>query len=170
MRVGIDKIRVYPTSMALSMERLCEARGHDLADIRDVMMIDERAVNPPWEDPVTMAVNAAMPMLTEADRASIELLLVCSESGVDQEKPMSTWVQRYLGLSSKTRNLEVKHACYSGTGALHLAASWIASAMAAKAAMFSAGCGDGWRVRPRSWIASAWTTWPKPPPRTRSAL
>ncbi|MFO0555824.1 MAG: hydroxymethylglutaryl-CoA synthase [Polyangiaceae bacterium] len=132
MRVGIEKIRVYPTSMTLPMTRLCEARHHDLADIRDVMMIDERAVNPPWEDPVTMAVNAAMPMLTEADRASIELLLVCSESGVDQEKPMSTWVQRYLGLSSKTRNLEVKHACYSGTGALHLAASWIASGLAPK--------------------------------------
>jgi hydroxymethylglutaryl-CoA synthase len=38
---------------------------------------------------------------------------------------MSTWVQRYLGLSSRCRNLEVKHACYSGTAALHLAASWI---------------------------------------------
>jgi hydroxymethylglutaryl-CoA synthase len=127
MRVGIEKIGVYPTSMALSMDRLCEARGHDLADIRDVMMIDERSVNPPWEDPVTMAVNAALPMLTEDDRANIGLLLVCSESGVDQEKPMSTWVQRYLGLSSRTRNLEVKHACYSGTGAVQLAAAWIAS-------------------------------------------
>lgn len=127
MRVGIDKIRVYPTTMALSMERLCEARGHDLADIRDVMMIDERSVNPPWEDPVTMAVNAALPLLDEEDRARIELLLVCSESGVDQEKPMSTWVQRYLGLSARTRNLEVKHACYSGTGAVQLASAYISS-------------------------------------------
>jgi 3-hydroxy-3-methylglutaryl CoA synthase len=134
MRVGIEKLRVYPTSMALRMERLCEARRHDLADIRDVMMIDERGVNPPWEDPVTMAVNAAMPLLTEEDRARIELLLVCSESGVDQEKPMSTWVQRYLGLSSRTRNLEVKHACYSGTGAFHLASSWLASGVAPKGA------------------------------------
>lgn len=134
MRVGIEKIGVYPTSMALRMDRLCEARGHDLADIRDVMMIDERSVNPPWEDPVTMAVNAAMPILTEQDRANIELLLVCSESGVDQEKPMSTWVQRYLGLSSRTRNLEVKHACYSGTGAVQLAAAWAASGVASKKA------------------------------------
>ena len=30
--------------------------------------------------------------------------------------------------------------------------------------------GDGWRVRPRSWIASATTTRPQPPPFTRSAL
>ncbi|MBK6514497.1 MAG: hydroxymethylglutaryl-CoA synthase family protein [Polyangiaceae bacterium] len=134
MRVGIEKIRVYPTSMALRMDRLCAARGHDLADIRDVMMVDERSVNPPWEDPVTMAVNAALPLLSDQDRANIELLLVCSESGVDQEKPMSTWVQRYLGLSSRVRNLEVKHACYSGTGALQLAASWVASGAAGKKA------------------------------------
>ncbi|MCC6559340.1 MAG: hydroxymethylglutaryl-CoA synthase family protein [Polyangiaceae bacterium] len=130
VRVGIEKARVYPTSLALDMGALCAARGHDPADIRDVMMIDQRSVNPPWEDPVTMAVNAALPMLTEEDRRDIALLLVGTESGVDQEKPMSTWVQRYLGLSSRCRNMEVKHACYSGTGSLQLAASFVASGVA----------------------------------------
>jgi len=129
-RVGIEKLGIYPASMSLDMSRLCEARGHDLADIRDTMMIDQRSVNPPWEDPITMAVNAALPMLTEEDRACIELLLVGSESGVDQEKPMSTWVHRYLGLKPRCRNVELKHACYSGTAGLQLAASWIASGTA----------------------------------------
>ncbi len=127
LRVGIEKLRVYPASMALPMERLCAARNHDPANIREVMMIDERSVNPPWEDPVTMAVNAALPMLTEEEKASIELLIVGSESGVDQEKPMSTWVQRYLGLTSRCRNFELKHACYGATAGLHMAASWLAS-------------------------------------------
>lgn len=129
-RVGIEKLRVYPTSLTLPMADLCAARGHDLANIRDVMMIDERSVNPPWEDPVTMAVNAALPLLTAQDRASIELCIVASESGVDQEKPMSTWVQRYLGLGSQCRNFEVKHACYGGTGALQVAAGFLASGAA----------------------------------------
>lgn len=132
VRVGIDKLRVYPTSLALSMADLCAARGHDLANIRDVMMIDERSVNPPWEDPVTMAVNAALPLLTEDDKRSIELLIVASESGVDQEKPMSTWVQRYLGLTARCRNIEVKHACYGGTAALQLAAGYLASGAASR--------------------------------------
>src|SRR6185369_15978150 len=87
----------------------------------------ERSVNPPWEDPVTMAVNAALPMLTDEDKRSIELCIIGSESGVDQEKPMSTWVQRYLGLPSTTRNFELKHACYSGTAGLQLAAGFLAS-------------------------------------------
>lgn len=129
-RVGIEKVRVYPTTMALEMGKLCAARKHDPADIRDVMMIDERSVNPPWEDPVTMAVNAANPMLTEEDKKNIELLIVCSESGVDQEKPMSTWVQRYLGLGSRVRNFEAKHACYSGTAAVQVAAGFLTSGSA----------------------------------------
>ena len=129
IRVGIEKARVYPATLALDMGKLCAARGHDPADIRDVMMIDQRSVNPPWEDPVTMAVNAALPMLTEEDRRSIELLVVGTESGVDQEKPMSTWVQRYLGLEPRCRNFEIKHACYSGTAGLQMAAGLLASGM-----------------------------------------
>ena len=129
-RVGIERARVYPCSLSLSMADLCAARGHDPADIRDVMMIDERSVNPPFEDPVTMAVNAARPMLTAADLRDIELLIVGSESGVDQEKPMSTWVHRYLSLSPWCRNFELKHACYSGTAGLQMAASYLASGFA----------------------------------------
>jgi 3-hydroxy-3-methylglutaryl CoA synthase len=130
VRVGIEKLAAYPGSLALSMPLLCEARGHDPADIRDVMMIDERSLNVEWEDPVTMAVNAALPMLSEQDRQSIGLLIVASESGVDQEKPMSTWVQRYLGLPSRVRNIEVKHACYGATASMQLAASFVASGAA----------------------------------------
>jgi hydroxymethylglutaryl-CoA synthase len=132
-RAGIEKIGVYPGSLALAMSQLCAARGHDPADIRDTMMIDERSVNPVWEDPVTMAVNAANPMLTEADREQIELLIVASESGVDQEKPLSTWVHRYLRLAPHCRNFEVKHACYGGTAGLHMALNWVAAGLAGEA-------------------------------------
>jgi hydroxymethylglutaryl-CoA synthase len=130
LRVGIEKLRAYPGTLSLAMPALCAARGHDPADIRDVMMIDERSLLPPWEDPVTMAVNAARPLLTARDRADIGLLVVASESGVDQEKPMSTWVHRYLDLPPQVRNFEVKHACYGATGAFQLAVAWIASGLA----------------------------------------
>jgi outer membrane protein assembly factor BamB len=86
-----------------------------------------------------MAVNAARAMLTDEDRSRIELLIVGSESGVDSEKPMSTWVQRYLGLTPHCRNFEVKHACYGGTAGLRMALGWVASGMAhgAKAPVIS---------------------------------
>jgi hydroxymethylglutaryl-CoA synthase len=128
-RVGIEKLRFYPGSLSLDMELLCAARAHDLADVRDTLMVDRRSVNPPWEDAVTMAVNAALPMLTDEDKASIELVIVGSESSVDQEKPLSSWVHGYLGIQPHCRNFEIKHACYSGTAGLQLAASWIASGL-----------------------------------------
>jgi hydroxymethylglutaryl-CoA synthase len=129
VRVGIEKLRVYPPSLALGMDALCAARDHDPADARDNLMIDRRGVNPTWEDPVTMAVNAAAAMLTDEDRASIELLIVGSETSVDQEKPLSSWVHGFLGLPSGCRNFEVKHACYSGTAGLQMAAAWLAAGL-----------------------------------------
>lgn len=125
--VGIEKIGVYPCSLVLPMLALCEARHRDPKDIIDSMMIDERSVNPLWEDPVTMAVNAANSILTDEDRGRIELLVLASESGVDYEKPLSTWVHRYTGLTANCRNFEVKHACYGGTAGLQMAAHWLAS-------------------------------------------
>jgi hydroxymethylglutaryl-CoA synthase len=131
--VGIEKIGVYPCSLALSLPALCEARGRRIDEICAPMMLDERSLNPLWEDPVTMAVNAANAVLTDEDRQRIELLVVASESGVDFEKPISTWVQRHAGLSPNCRNFEVKHACYGGTAGLQMAASWLASSAPAGA-------------------------------------
>lgn len=132
--VGIDKIGVYPGSLALPMEALCAARGQeDAAGFCARMLIAERSLNPIWEDPVTMAVNAAERILTDEDRASIELLIVGTESGLDQEKPLSTWVQRYLRLGPNCRNFELKHACYGGTAGFQMAVSWLASGLAGNA-------------------------------------
>lgn len=125
--VGIDKIRVWPCMLALDMAELVEARGGKVSEVVGDMMIDQRSLNPAWEDPVTMAVNAARPLLGDGDRARIKLLLVATESGPDQEKPLSTWIQRYLDLPDDCRNLEVKHACYGGTGSVQLAATWLLS-------------------------------------------
>jgi hydroxymethylglutaryl-CoA synthase len=129
-RVGIEKITAYPCSMALDMRRLAEARGDDPAHPREELLVTSRSLNPLWEDPVTMAVNAGLDLLEGVDRSSIELAIVASESSVDFGKPMSTYVQRHCGLSANCRNFEAKHACYGGTAALMMAASWVAAGSA----------------------------------------
>jgi hydroxymethylglutaryl-CoA synthase len=127
--LGIEKLHVYPGSLFLDIRALCRARGMDVERTAADLMIDQRSVNPPWEDSVTLGVNAANPILTDADRRRIGLLLVGTESSVDQEKPVSSWVHHFLGLPSDCLNLEVKHACYAATGALELAKAWLASPM-----------------------------------------
>jgi 3-hydroxy-3-methylglutaryl CoA synthase len=96
---------------------------------RDLLTVEfrRRSVLPPWEDPVTLAVNAARPLVESAGRGSFEMLIVATESGVDYGKPLSAYVHRYLGLPTRCRNVELKHACYAGTAAIQLATAWVRS-------------------------------------------
>jgi hydroxymethylglutaryl-CoA synthase len=125
--VGMEKLRVYPGSLSLPIRALCKARGLDAERTCADLMIEERSVCPPWEDAVTLGVNAAEPLLSEEDRSQIGLLLVGSESSVDQEKPLSSWIHHFLRLPSDCLNLEIKHACFAATGALELAKAWLVS-------------------------------------------
>lgn len=127
METGIEKLGVYPCALALDIGDLCAARGLDPANVRGRLLCDERSVMGPFEDVVTLAVNAAAPMLTPADRAAIRLLIVATESAPDQEKPVSSWVHRFLDLRPDCRNFEVKHACYGATAALQVAMGWLRS-------------------------------------------
>ena len=131
-KYGIEKINVYPTALELDLETLAIARGYDVEHMRKELMVEKRGVNPPWEDTVTMAVNAAKPMLTKEDIDSIGLLILATETGLDHEKALSSWVFHYLGLPSACRHFEVKIACYSGTAALKMAVSWLQSGMIKK--------------------------------------
>jgi 3-hydroxy-3-methylglutaryl CoA synthase len=124
--VGIDRLWVDPSAIAIDMATLVRHRGADVEAVRGDMMIDARSVAPPWEDPVTLAVNAVRGLLPgEDERRKVKLLLVATESGPDQEKALSTWVQRHAGLPDDCRHMEVKNACNGGSGALRMAANWL---------------------------------------------
>ena len=125
--VGIDRIAVAPGRCVLDMATLVRARGGDDAAVAQTcegMDILARGVDPAWEDPVTLAVRAVRRLrLDPAARSRVGLLLVGTESAPDQEKALSTWVQHYADLPDWVCNLELKHACYAGRGALLLAAA-----------------------------------------------
>ena len=127
MPVGIEKINLYAGRFYLDIADLAKARGQDPQYVNTNLMCEQRSVYPVWEDAVTLAVNAAKKLLSLEDIEDIELLIVGTESAVDMGKPISTWVHRFCNLSPNCRNFEVKHACYSCTGAFKMAASWVAS-------------------------------------------
>ncbi len=126
--VGIEKIGVWPGTLSVDIGAICLARGIDADNFVRRLYCVERTLVGPFEDVVTMAVNAASHVLDDADRSAIKLLIVATESAVDQEKPLSSWVHHWLGLPADCRNLEVKHACYGATGAMQLALAWLAAA------------------------------------------
>ncbi|TMQ14013.1 MAG: hydroxymethylglutaryl-CoA synthase family protein [Deltaproteobacteria bacterium] len=129
MPVGIEAINVYAARASLDVRQLFDARGLDLQRFGNLMM-GQKSVNLPCEDPVTNGVNAARPLiaaLTPSQRNQIELLIVGTESGLDYAKPISTYIHEYLGLNRRCRSFEIKHACYGGTAALQMAASFVAA-------------------------------------------
>jgi polyketide biosynthesis 3-hydroxy-3-methylglutaryl-CoA synthase-like enzyme PksG len=113
----------------LDVSQLIGHRGLEKKRFENLLM-KEKAVALPCEDPVTFAVNAAKPIvdaLTPQEKDRIELLITCTESGIDFGKSISTYVHRHLDLGRNCRLFEIKQACYSGTAGLQMAINLILS-------------------------------------------
>lgn len=128
-KIGIEKINLYGCSLYMSQTDLAVARDRDPERVVKAYMINTRSLNPPYEDTVTMSVNAALPMLSEQDKQDIGMLIVGTEGSVDFGKPISTNVHEALGLPHNVKNFETKHACYSGVAALDVAVNWMAAGL-----------------------------------------
>ncbi|MDD9766586.1 MULTISPECIES: polyketide biosynthesis 3-hydroxy-3-methylglutaryl-ACP synthase PksG [Bacillus] len=126
---GIEAMNVFGGTAYLDVMELAQYRHLDTARFENLLM-KEKAVALPYEDPVTFGVNAAKPIidaLSEAEKDRIELLITCSESGIDFGKSLSTYIHEYLGLNRNCRLFEVKQACYSGTAGFQMAVNFILS-------------------------------------------
>ncbi len=125
LKFGIDKACFYTPAYYIELATLAEARGVE----RDKYLIGlgqkEMSVIPPDESIVTMAASAASKLLEQEDKSKIRTLLLATESGVDQSKSAGIYVHRLLELPANTRTIELKQACYSGTGALQLALGYL---------------------------------------------
>ncbi|MFF0509096.1 hydroxymethylglutaryl-CoA synthase family protein [Streptomyces fimicarius] len=124
---GIEAVNFYGGSAYLDVGTLARYRGLDNERFGNLLML-EKSVAMPFEDPVSFAVNAAKPIvdaLSEAERDSIEMLITCTESGIDFGKSLSTYVHDYLGLSRSCRLFEVKNACFSGTAGFQNAVNFV---------------------------------------------
>lgn len=129
MQVGIEALNIYCGSAALDVSDLAKARNLDNDRFANLLM-KEKTVPMPYEDPISNGVNAAKPILdklTEEERESIDLLVTCTESGVDFGKSMSTYIHHYLGINRNCRLFEMKNACYSGTAGFQMAVNFILS-------------------------------------------
>jgi polyketide biosynthesis 3-hydroxy-3-methylglutaryl-CoA synthase-like enzyme PksG len=127
--VGIEAMHFYGGTACLDIKQLAEHRGLDKARFENLLM-KEKSIPLPFEDPVTFAVNAAKGLvdnLTEAEKDRIELLITCTESGIDFGKSLSTYVHHYLGLNRNCRMFELKQACYSGVAGFQMAVNFILS-------------------------------------------
>lgn len=115
MKIGIDKIGFYTPNYVLDLTALAHARGDEPDKYTIGIGQSQQAVVPNFEDVVTMGVNAAQTILTEADRAAIDMIIFATESGIDNSKSAALYAQKLLNLSAFSRTIELKQACYAGT-------------------------------------------------------
>ncbi|MBL1065923.1 hydroxymethylglutaryl-CoA synthase family protein [Streptomyces sp. 7-21] len=128
-QAGIEAINFYGGSAYIDVTTLARYRQLDNERFENLLM-REKSVALPFEDPVSFAVNAAKPVtdaMPPEDRDRIEMLITCTESGIDFGKSLSTYVHDYLGLSRRCRLFEVKNACFSGTAGFQSAVNFILS-------------------------------------------
>lgn len=125
MTIGIQRLSFYTAPFYLDMGEFAQARGEDVNKFHVGIGQDQMSVIPPDEDIVTLAANAAYPIVQEFSATNISAVLFATESGIDQSKSAGTFVHGLLKLSPRCRVVELKHACYAGTAALQMAVNMV---------------------------------------------
>ncbi len=125
--VGIEAMNAFAGTAFLDVNKLAVHRKLDTTRFENLLM-KQKTVALPYEDPITFAVNAAKPIvdsLSAQEKDRIELLITCTESAFDFGKSMSTYCHDMLGLNRNCRLFEIKNACYSGVAGIQMAINFI---------------------------------------------
>ncbi len=127
--VGIEMMNAFAGSAFLNVEKLARHRGLDMTRFANLLM-KEKSIALPYEDPITFGVNAAKPLIdsmSPEDKDRIEMVVTCTESAFDFGKSMSTYFHKLLGLNRNCRLFELKNACYSGVAGFQMAVNFVLS-------------------------------------------
>jgi polyketide biosynthesis 3-hydroxy-3-methylglutaryl-CoA synthase-like enzyme PksG len=127
--VGIEAMNVFAGTACLDVAKLAVYRKLDMDRFSNLLM-KEKTVALPYEDPITFGVNAAKPIidaLSQEEKDRIEMVISCTESAFDFGKSLSTYFHDLLDLNRNCRLFEIKNACYSGVAGLQMAINFILS-------------------------------------------
>jgi polyketide biosynthesis 3-hydroxy-3-methylglutaryl-CoA synthase-like enzyme PksG len=127
--VGIETINAFAGSAFVNVEKLALHRKLDVTRFKNLLM-KEKTVALPYEDPITFGLNAAKPLIdamSPEEKDRIEMVVTCTESAFDFGKSMSTYFHKLLGLNRNCRLFELKNACYSGVAGFQVAVNFILS-------------------------------------------
>lgn len=126
MSVGIDEISFYTSNYYLDLKNLAKVQEIDADKYYQGIGQEKMGMPAPDEDVVTMAANAALPLIERVGTDAISTVMFATETGIDQSKSAGVYVHRLLGLTSRCRVVELKQACYSATAAIQMACALVA--------------------------------------------
>lgn len=126
MNIGIDKINFYVPKYYVDMAKLAEARQVDPNKFLIGIGQTEMTVSPVNQDIVSMGANAAKDIITNEDKKNIGMVIVATESAIDNAKAAAVQIHNLLGIQPFARCFEMKEACYAATPAIQLAKDYLA--------------------------------------------
>ncbi|TAA91954.1 hydroxymethylglutaryl-CoA synthase [Staphylococcus saccharolyticus] len=126
MNIGIDKINFYVPKYYVDMAKLAGARHVDPNKFLIGIGQTEMAVSPVNQDIVSMGANATKDIITEEDKKNIGMVIVATESAIDNTKAAAVQVHNLLGIQPFARCFEMKEACYAATPAIQIAKDYLA--------------------------------------------
>ena len=121
MKIGIDKIGFATSNYVLKLNDLATARGTDPEKLSKGLLLKELSIAPLTEDIITLGAAAADPILTSEDKEKIDMVIVATESSIDQSKAAAVFIHGLLAIQPFARSFEIKEACYGATAALDYA-------------------------------------------------
>lgn len=127
MDIGIDKIGFYVPNDYIDIVELAKARDVDPNKFTIGIGQDKQAVPMPYQDAVTMAASSADSILTAEDKKALGLLIVGTESSVDESKSTAAFLMDLLELPEDIRSFEIKQACYGATAGLQTAYDFVSN-------------------------------------------
>lgn len=125
MDIGIDKIGFYVPKDYIDIVELAKRRDVDPNKFTIGIGQDKQAVPLPHQDAVTMAVSSADSILTDEDKKDLGMLIVGTESSVDESKSTAAFLMDLLDLPEDIRAYEIKQACYGATAGLQTAYDFV---------------------------------------------
>jgi hydroxymethylglutaryl-CoA synthase len=123
---GLEAISFYAPKTYVGLDVLAEHHGIDPEKFSKGIGQDKIALPGHDEDIVTMAAEAARPILDRVGSEGIDTIFFATETGIDQSKAAAIYLRRLLDISPNCRCVELKQACYSATAALQMACSYVA--------------------------------------------
>lgn len=127
MNIGIDKLAFFVPPYVVDMSELAEARGEEPAKYLIGIGQEKMSINPISQDIVTLGANAAQTILTSEDCATIDMVIVGTESSIDESKASAVVLHDLLNIQPFARSIEIKEACYGATSGVLLGRDYIAT-------------------------------------------
>ncbi|MEG0284566.1 MAG: hydroxymethylglutaryl-CoA synthase [Vagococcus sp.] len=123
--IGIDKMNFFTPNTYIDLVTLANKRGIDPNKFTIGIGQSKMAVPTITQDTVSMGANAAFPILDKEDLETIDLIVVGTETGIDESKSSAAFIHQLLNIHPFAKSVEVKQACYGATAGLMMAKDYI---------------------------------------------